>query len=224
MRERADTVLVLDLDDTLYHEHDYVASGRAHVAELIARTFGRDVRAAIGAFVAAEPNGDLWLHLARELGQPDSVKEQFLWAYRLHPPVIALAPSTGVWLDRARKSYAMVAILTDGRALTQRLKLTALGIADLPVYISEEWGADKPDPRRFEAIMQRFQCRRYVYIGDNPAKDFRAPNALGWLTIGLEGDGRNIQAQRRDFGPPDGPSHWISRLADADVLVDGVHS
>ena len=38
----------------------------------------------------------------------------------------------------------------------------------------------------------------YTYIGDNIIKDFISPNALGWRTICLKDDGRNIHQQ--DFG------------------------
>ena len=45
----------------------------------------------------------------------------------------------------------------------------------------------KPCPRGFERIREALgappaQC---LYIGDNPAKDFRAPKALGWRTLGV---------------------------------------
>lgn len=220
MRERAGTVLVLDLDDTLYNERDYVVSGRAHVFELIAHSYGRDVRAVADAFLATQPSGDLWLHLTRHLGLPDAAKSQFLWAYRLHRPAIGLAADVRAWLDAARRTYAALAIITDGRSTTQRLKLAALGLGDLPAYISEEWDSEKPHPARFEAVMQRWAGRRYAYVGDNPSKDFRGPDALGWTTIGLVGLG-NVHPQPRDVPPPEGPRHWVTRLADVDQIIDG---
>ena len=35
----------------------------------------------------------------------------------------------------------------------------------------------------------------YVYIGDNPHKDFITPNKLGWTTICLLDRGQNIHKQ-----------------------------
>lgn len=44
--------------------------------------------------------------------------------------------------------------------------------------------------------MNRYpECRDFTYVGDNPRKDFIAPNALGWLTVCLKDDGRNIHKQ-----------------------------
>ena len=71
----------------------------------------------------------------------------------------------------------------------------------------------------YEQIMQRWPGKRYVYIGDNPRKDFIAPNRLGWLTLGLVDCGANIHPQRRDQGGEDAPQHWIDRLEDAQAYL-----
>ena len=43
----------------------------------------------------------------------------------------------------------------------------------------------KPSPRGFEKIGELLDVphERCAYVGDNPAKDFVAPNALGWRTV-----------------------------------------
>lgn len=46
--------------------------------------------------------------------------------------------------------------------------------------------------------MSKFPGKTYTYIGDNIAKDFVAPKALGWQTICLKDNGQNIHSQ--DFG------------------------
>ena len=44
--------------------------------------------------------------------------------------------------------------------------------------------------------MNRYpECHDFTYVGDNPRKDFISPNALGWLTVCLKDDGRNIHKQ-----------------------------
>jgi putative hydrolase of the HAD superfamily len=101
-------------------------------------------------------------------------------------------------------------ILTDGRSITQRLKLHALGLSHLKAYISEEWASEKPDDRRFRQIMVDFQAASYVYVADNPRKDFVAPNLLDWLTVGLRASGKSIHSQDCE-GLPSGysPRKWI---------------
>lgn len=42
----------------------------------------------------------------------------------------------------------------------------------------------------------------FYYVGDNTEKDFLAPNDLGWTTVCLLDDGRNIHKQ--DFVVVDG--------------------
>jgi putative hydrolase of the HAD superfamily len=209
--EPKDTVVVLDLDDTLYKEVDYHASGLVAVSRWIESLYGISVTAGLRELQeSGEP--DLLAGLCRLAGLPLSVKESLLWAYRLHQPDISLTSQTADLLKNLESKYP-VAILTDGRSISQRLKLKALGLSHLPVYISEEHGADKPSPLRFELIMREMPAAHYVYVGDNPKKDFLAPNALGWTTIGLRDDGRNIH--RQDLSkllPNQLPSRWIDSL------------
>ena len=38
------------------------------------------------------------------------------------------------------------------RSITQRKKIKALGLEDIPLYISEEYKSEKPDRKRFKMI------------------------------------------------------------------------
>lgn len=207
-----DTFFVFDLDDTLYKERDYHASGVAAVARLVEQAFGRDLRPALDAWQKAGLS-DLWGALCTELSLPPSAKESFLWAYRTHAPAIALDDTTRRVLDRVERESAGLAILTDGRALAQRLKVAALGLQRFPLYVSEEWGVTKPDTKRLLEIQRRHPAARYVTVADNPAKDFHAGNGLGWVTVGLRGQGRNVHPQQVE-GLEDAflPQRWIDTL------------
>ena len=44
-------------------------------------------------------------------------------------------------------------------------------------------------------ILHKYQEGDFYYIGDNVIRDFVAPNQLGWTTICLRDDGRNIHKQ-----------------------------
>ena len=63
------------------------------------------------------------------------------------------------------------------------------------IIISEEFGSEKTDERNFVVFMNRYPGADFLYIGDNPKKDFIVPNRLGWKTVVLEDDGRNIHKQ-----------------------------
>ena len=193
--KKNNTVLVLDLDDTLYKEADYVLSGINHIAELLKKTMQQDIKEKLLSFHQSSPQGD-FIELACQLtALPPSSKESLLWAYRTHHPSIGLDDETKQWLKRCKKEYHTIAILTDGRAITQRLKISALGLSDIPAYISEEWDSIKPDKKRFNAIQEKWATNHYIYIGDNPKKDFIAPNELKWSTFCLKANKKNIHPQ-----------------------------
>ena len=176
-------VVVFDLDDTLISEYDYQRSGISAVEASIASLYGVSFE---GRIQAALNNGvkDIWGWACEQLSLPIELKTSFLWLYRLHNPSISLAPGVSALLDFLSDSQATIAILSDGRSVTQRLKLAAVGMSSFPLFVSEDYLSVKPNPERFAAIESQWTGCRYVYVADNPSKDFLAPNKRGWLTIG----------------------------------------
>lgn len=213
----AQTTVVFDLDDTLYAEADYVDSGVRHVCARLHGLCGKDVFTLVRTEVEAG-RGD-WLAAAcGHAGLPASAKESLLWMYRLHKPDIKLELNCERALHRIRETARAVAVLTDGRAVTQRLKLHALGLGDWPAYISEDYGSEKPSPERFIAIQVRHPAAHYVYVGDNVQKDFLGCNQLGWTSIGMRAGKRNIHAQDVQGLPAEAlPNRWVD---DWDQLLD----
>lgn len=219
MNRRRSLCIVFDLDDTLYQERDYQLSGFRAVAEYCRLVYGRDL---LRELLLWDESGDpdVLKQICVELGVPASCKESFIWIYRNHFPEIALSDSTARILRRIQGLVASVAVLTDGRSTTQRLKLKALGLSSLPAFISEEWGDSKPGKARFEAIQRQFKADGYWYIGDNPKKDFLAPNELGWHTVGLRGDEHNVHSQDTSrLSLAYLPKTWVDSL---DQLIDEV--
>jgi len=213
MTTRSDLVVVFDLDDTLYKEFDYNQSGILAVAAEIKTLYGKDL--SVQLCRAAEQREDVWLLACELLDLPASVKESFLWIYRLHAPAIRLAEAVSALIPGLQSQAKAVVILTDGRSVSQRKKLQALGLGRIDVFVSEEWGSAKPDDLRFREIMRRYPGCRYVYIGDNPAKDFYAPKLLAWSTVGVRADDRNIHSQQNTgqqfFTEPD---QWIASVSE----------
>jgi putative hydrolase of the HAD superfamily len=118
--------VVIDLDDTLFAETDYQQSGFRAVAQVVRDLFGIEVEQLLLCW-HARGDPDVFGSLAAHLGLPPTAKESFLWTYRLHRPSITLSESVAAALDDVRGACAGIAILTDGRAITQRRKLAALG-------------------------------------------------------------------------------------------------
>ncbi len=217
MSKLKNTVVVFDLDDTLYKEIDYVHSGRRHVHALMPQA---SKKIAVEGLLEYPHHEDVWTILCNAMGLPDTMKESMLWAYRLHSPDITLTPEVKAYLSNLESKTHALAVITDGRLLTQELKLKALGLSHLPTYISEVWDGLKPAPGRFRAIEARWPMASYVYVGDNTAKDFVTPNQMGWLTVGLRDDGRNVHPQLRDGLSDDYlPKCWVNCITELlDVL------
>ncbi len=204
--------ITFDLDDTLYKENDYHDSGLKAVSDFMGELYGVEAFEKLCKW-KKEANKDLWGMLCQELNLPLTVKEALIWLYRLHFPALHLSNSTRSVIEKLDTQTQGIAILTDGRSVTQRLKLLALGLSGYPAYISEEWESEKPYTKRFVEIMAQHPAKKYVYVGENPKKDFKGPNELGWVTIGLEGDDQNIHSQNTEKLPEEYlPNIWINNL------------
>jgi putative hydrolase of the HAD superfamily len=220
LHDLKNTVVVFDLDDTLYPEADYVESGVRFICNKIQALYGLDIYGTVSMALEQDPKVD-WLALACELTKlPSTAKESFLWMYRLHIPDIALSAPCQQALQTIRRDSKAVAILTDGRSVTQRLKLKALGLSDWPAYISEDHGTTKPSPERFRAIQVDYPAQHYVYLADNVQKDFIGCNPLGWIGVGMQGNHRNVHTQASDGLPASAlPAHWVSSWEELTELL-----
>lgn len=201
--------VVVDLDDTLYAEWDFHDSGFAAVA---ARAGVADLAASVECMKRTARSGeDAFGVVARETGHDPA--ELLDW-HRTHHPAITPFPGAMEFLSGIVASGDSFAVVTDGRSVTQRNKLRALGVLELTskVFISEEVGAGKPDPLIFERAKAALGARLgYVYVADNPAKDFVTPNRMGWMTVMIRDQGMNVHSQATE-------SEGGKR---ADAMVDG---
>jgi putative hydrolase of the HAD superfamily len=207
------TCLVMDLDDTLYKEYDYQTSGLKYVERAVSDLYGIDL---INYLIDLREKGvsDVFLEMINSLGLSKETKESLIYLYRNHMPNINLSQETQSFMDSVLSDFKQVVILTDGRSISQRMKLKALGLIDIPVYISEEWNSLKPDQKRFSAIMNKYHnSSLFCYIGDNPAIDFIAPKRLDWATFCLKGDMHNVHSQSlRGVRKESLPDHYLNNL------------
>lgn len=190
-------VVVFDLEDTLYHEIDFLKSGYHAVADYLTKTVGIHNLYAemIEAYQAGEK--DVFQKILDNYNLPID-KSKLLDVYRCHLPQIHLDEMAKSVLGRL-KGECHLALITDGRPRTKRNIINALGLSDYinwsDIYISDEVGHLKTAPYSFEKIMERYPDCEYMYVGDNPAKDFLVPNRMGWITVCLLDNGQNIHPQ-----------------------------
>ena len=207
-------VIVFDLDDTLYHEIDFLKSAYRHIAATLAP--GHDPQLVYHAMMAAYQRGEnAFEHFITRFSPRESIPH-LLSVYRGHHPSITLDPDTEHTL-RQLSASATLAIITDGRSVTQRNKISALLLGRFfrsdDILISEETGHNKPSVEPFRLLMRRYPDSSYCYVADNTEKDFIAPNQLGWNTICLRDDGQNIHPQRFDLPAHCLPRHVVATLS-----------
>ncbi len=193
-------VICFDLDDTLYKEIDFLKSAYREIALCAAQGDKLLADKAFGVMLQAYKNADnAFLRLNELLGRITSVDE-YLAMYRNHLPNIHLDREIAEVLDALKAAGCTLGLITDGRSVQQRNKIAALGldqwIAEEDIIISEEIGSEKPSEANYRRVMERHpDAERFVYLGDNPTKDFVAPNRLGWETVCLLDNGENIHPQ-----------------------------
>jgi putative hydrolase of the HAD superfamily len=182
-------IFVFDLDDTLYSERDFEKSGIEFVYHNLSIKH-----------ISLETifsNRNNWIELMINGSNNQITLQMVLDVYRNHFPTIQLYNDAKVFLEKLLSHGIEMSLITDGRSITQRNKLRALGIESFfkNIVISEEVNSEKPSEYNFRMVMYNKIAENYIYIADNPKKDFITPNKLGWTSICLLDRGQNVHEQ-----------------------------
>lgn len=211
---------VFDIDDTLYLERDYVRSGFDAVGRWAAQWIQiQDFGECCWNKFNAGKRKSIFDEVLCDSGRKAHSKiiSTLVDIYRTHVPSIALAPDASEALD-AISRIASIAVISDGPATSQSRKVEALGLRSFaaPIILTELMGSGfcKPDPRTFELVSQCHPTSTYVYIADNPLKDFAAPKQLGWTTVRVRRQGGLHYAIEHSGITPDREMDDCSGLAD----------
>jgi putative hydrolase of the HAD superfamily len=198
--------IVFDLDDTLYKEIDFVISGYNFISSKLHLEIADEM---------------LELYFQRQnvfenIIQKYSLnieRSYLLELYRNHYPSLEISKKNKDLLLNLKSLGFNIGLATDGRSISQRNKLKALDIEDIfdLIIISEEIGSEKPNTKNFIPF-QEFKTNEYYYIGDNVNKDFYGPNLLGWKTICLNNNGKNIEREKIPLNNHYLPHHQINFL------------
>lgn len=166
--------VIFDLDDALYSEKEYVSD-----------YLGGGYEERLWSFFDA---GKLAIdELLKEMGRQNE-KDNVLSIYRSHKPNIHLYPGVIEMIENLKARGIKVGIITDGRPEGQTNKLEALGLEVDDVIITDALGGiqfRKTCDIAFRILMTRWRLNPadIVYVGDNPEKDFQAPQQLGMKSI-----------------------------------------
>jgi putative hydrolase of the HAD superfamily len=215
--------VVLDIDDTLYLERDYVRSGFEAVGRWAQRELGvADFAERAWAAFERGSRRTIFDEVLTECGAPtdDATITELVARYRTHPPSIVLAADAEAGLDRWHRVAALAAI-TDGPLSSQQAKARALGLdrwtSTVVFTASLGPGKGKPDPAAFELVQEELGIdgKACVYVADNPAKDFAGPRALGWRTVRV----RRRLSLHADVESGTDVDHEITTLEQLDAVL-----
>lgn len=194
---KPNSFFVFDLDDTLYPEIEYLESAYQFIAETILPITGTNIYNTMLQRYRSKENVFDWIVSFYADNDSKITLPYLLQLYREHKPEIKLNKDSKDLLNSLKEKNVPVGLITDGRSITQRNKLKALGLDEYfkEVVISEEFGSEKPDERNYLFFENKYPGKEFYFIGDNTSKDFLAPARLGWFTICLKSNGRNIHCQ-----------------------------
>ncbi|MFY9781644.1 MAG: HAD family hydrolase [Candidatus Baltobacteraceae bacterium] len=213
--------VLFDLDDTLHDDTLAYRQAAQRVACDVAAERGVDAAALLAAYVGLAES--FWKNLSSaHFGTPLAGVRATMWARALAAVGLedaALAERCGAAYNGYRKDYLQLwpgalelletlraaghklGLLTNGFAETHREKIALLKLEDAfdEVFIADEIGMLKPDPRLFA-----FACRRLgaapaasAMVGDRYERDIRGAHALGLFTVWV-----NVRDERVPAGGP----------------------
>jgi len=220
-------VIVFDLDDTLYPERQFALSGFRAASRWAQIELGvMSLEAEMTRLLDEGHLGQLF-PLVLKAARPNHTEAElkaFVRAYRDHEPEIALHEDGRRALERYG-ARGPLGLITDGTHSMQAAKVRALGIAHrfAEIVYTDALGARrayaKPHSLAYERIASAMGGAhdRFVYVGDNPSKDFIAPNALGWTTVWVvRPGGIHDGAKVADGGAP---QHTIQSLDELSTVL-----
>ncbi len=212
----AKTVIVFDLDDTLYNEMEYLRSAYSEIAQSIDPAQWRPLFARMHSLFRSKADVFEFVSQTYKMDKSD-----LLNTYRTHIPSLQLFNGVLETMAQIKAKKGKIGIITDGRKTTQRAKLKALDIIDRvdKIVVSEEVGSEKPDERNYRIIEEAFPDGTYLYMADNLRKDFIAPNKLGWQTLGLIDNGLNMHFDGHSyFDKSHMPQQFVTSFEEINIV------
>ena len=175
-------LVAFDLDDTLISEFEYIKSGYRVISVELSRKYGF-LKDEVFEKLMEEFLKDSKNVFNRVLDEynVDYEKEDIfnlVKIYREHMPKIEFFEDVMQTIAAIKAKGIKLAIITDGSAVTQKNKLSAVSAEKYfdEIIITDLLGKEfwKPHPKAFELLKEKFgvEWDEFAYVGDNPEKDF----------------------------------------------------
>jgi putative hydrolase of the HAD superfamily len=166
-------LLLIDLDDTIYLERDYVLSVYRSIASLLTPEHANEAYQYLEyEFFKYGRRGllDRW----RKIHQLPLELNELIDIYRSTTPTITLDPDTRTILEKLTAAHTTI-LVTDGSPIVQHKKIEALGLSSLfnSLFICQEHGLTKPDKSLLLKLLNQYGAIREecFVIGDDPYAD-----------------------------------------------------
>jgi len=210
--------LIFDLDDTLYPEQDFVASGYRAVAQHVREHYGCDYKISLSAMMTAFHSlgrEKVFPSLLARFPQIPIQLDELVAVYRSHDPAINLFPGYSELLKDFSRQYRL-GMITDGLPSVQERKVKALGLGSVieKILYTWEYGSEKqkPHPLSFSLMLEALgsSAESALFVGDNPDKDCRGAHSVGMKCAEIRNP--EMRPDRSDSVARDIPEFVISTL------------
>lgn len=229
--------VLFDLDDTLHDDTATYRGAAQHVADQLARERGLDPAALYEAYVRqadsfwknlsaehlATPlfglRASMWLAALRAAGVDDTaLAERCAAAYNAYRKEhLKLWPGALELLVSLRARGLKLGLVTNGFAETHREKLAILELEEAfdEIFIADEVGMVKPDPRLFRLACERLGAtpETSAMVGDRYDRDIRGAHEVGLYTVWL-----NVRSETVPAGAP-APDAIVSRVGEVEAAL-----
>lgn len=200
--------LVLDLDDTIYPEIDYVFSGYKAVIEYITHNYRKKIKTrgkkddlknqlftSLKKSYYSGDHCDFITYLLEHFNLSENKSKELINIYRFHKPNIKPYKDFIIFLNNPKvreicKNENNTILITDGIHKQQAIKINVLmqkipGTFKCKLIVNGE-NNFKPHSSSYGCMFEFFNTNNpeeILCIGDNPHKDFFTPNKLGCKTV-----------------------------------------
>jgi len=213
--------VLFDLDDTLHDDTRAYHAAARRVAQALADEYAIEAERAFEAYVAQAERfwktlsvetmkvplvglrAQMWYEALRAVGVDDRARAARCGVeYNdARKEVLELWPGALELLGSLRERGLKLGLITNGLAETHREKIAILRLEDAfdEIFIADEVGMIKPDPRLFRLAAERLgvEPERCAMVGDRFERDVRGGHAVGMYTVWM-----NVRDERV---PPGGP-------------------
>jgi putative hydrolase of the HAD superfamily len=182
--------VVFDLDDTLYNERQFVYSGYRNVANYLGKNHNLDSKELymnMCDFFKENGRKNLFDFICNKCGINQDIGE-LVSIYRTTKPQLNLYDDAYKLLADIKGEYKL-GIITDGESQVQWNKIRVLGVEQYfdKIIVTDDKGKEfwKPSKKPYIEVINHFggKPNEFVYIGDNPNKDFISAKKVGMYTI-----------------------------------------